>query len=96
MHIFDGPENHLCPACTAKVRSSGLLNILGTMVARSICQDGIGFPFLSLTCYWYIVAGEEKGLEFATIEDVSADAAYLIKQVRVCMHCCILNTLVKG
>ena len=51
------------------------------MVAHSICQDGIGFPYLSLCCYWYIVEGEERALEFATVEDVSADAAYVIKQV---------------
>ena len=81
IHVFDGPDNRLRPACTAEVRSSGLLKILGSMVAHSICQDGIGFPYFSLTCYWYMVAGEEKGLEFATVEDVSADAAYLIKQV---------------
>ena len=59
IHIFDGPANRLRPACTAEVRSSGLLKILGTMVAHSICQDGIGFPYLSLCCYWYIVEGEE-------------------------------------
>ena len=81
IHVFDGPDNRLRPACTARVRSSGLLKIVGSIVAHSICQDGIGFPYFSLTCYWYMVAGQENGLEFATVEDVSADAAYLIKQV---------------
>lgn len=35
IHMFEGPANRLCPACTAEVRSSGLLKILGTMVAHS-------------------------------------------------------------
>ena len=42
--LFDGPINYLRPACTADARSSGLLKLLGKMVAHSICQDGVGFP----------------------------------------------------
>ena len=49
--LFDGPDNYLRPACTAEARSSGLMKILGSMIAHSIYQDGIGFPFLSPTCY---------------------------------------------
>ena len=59
------------------------MKILGSMVAHSICQDGVGFPYLSLTCYWYIVGGEEKALQFACIEDVPADSAFIISQVRI-------------
>ena len=57
--LFDGPPNNLRPICTPMARSSGLLKILGSMIAHSICQDGVGFPYLSLTCFWYIVGGEE-------------------------------------
>lgn len=46
---------------------------------------GIGLPYFSFTCYWYMVDGEERALEFATVEDVSADAAYVIKQVTICI-----------
>ena len=41
------------------------------MVAHSICQDGIGFPFLSPTCYWYLVGGEEKAVEFVTTDSAA-------------------------
>lgn len=37
--LFDGPINHLRPF----VKSFGILKILGTMIAHSIFQDGIGF-----------------------------------------------------
>jgi hypothetical protein len=81
IRLFDGPENHLRPVCTAEARSSGLLKILGTMIAHSICQDGIRFPYLSPTCYWYIIGGEEKPLQFATVQDLPADSAMVISQV---------------
>ena len=81
IRLFDGPENHLRPVCTAEARSSGLFKILGVMIAHSICQDGIGFPYLSPTCYWYMVGGEEKALQFATVQDLPADSAMVISQV---------------
>ena len=54
IRLFDGPENHLRPVCTADARSSGLLKILGVMIAHSICQDGIRFSYLS---YMLLVYG---------------------------------------
>lgn len=81
IRLFDGPENHLRPVCTAEARSSGLLKILGKMIAHSICQDGIGFSYLSPTCYWYLIGGEDKALQFATVEDLPADSSMIISQV---------------
>ena len=51
------------------------------MVAHSIGQDGVGFPYLSPTCYWYMVGGEEKALEYISLLDVGADVATIISQV---------------
>ena len=79
--LFDGEDNHLRPVATAEARSSGLLKILGKMVAHSICQEGIGFPYLSPTCYWYIVGGEEMAIEHSSVNDIPYDAALLISQV---------------
>ena len=84
--LFEGSDNHLRPACTAEARSSGLFQLLGTMVAHSLCQDGIGFPYLSPTCYSYITAGEEKALQLASIQDIPSDSAFLISQV-LCLLC---------
>jgi len=82
--LFNGPENHLRPALSVEARSSGLLRLLGKMIAHSICQDGIGFPYLSPLCYWYLVGGEEKALEYGiTTEDLPDDAAHLISQVNI-------------
>ena len=81
IRLFEGPINQLRPVCTAEARSSGLLKLLGSMIAHSICQDGVGFPFFSRTCYWYIVGGEDKALQFACIEDLPADSAFLLSQV---------------
>lgn len=81
--LFDGPNNCLRPACTADARSSGLLKILGSMVAHSVCQDGVGFPYLSQTCYAYVAGGEERALKFATLEDLPMDSAGFISQVCV-------------
>ena len=81
VRLFAGAINHLRPACTAEARSSGLLKIMGNMIAHSICQDGIGFPHLSPTCYWNMVGGEEKALQFASVQDLPADSALVVGQV---------------
>ena len=81
IRLFDGPVNHRRPVCTAEARASGLFKVLGMMVAHSICQDGIGFPYFSPTCYWYMVGGEEKALQFASVEDVGGDVAAIVSQV---------------
>lgn len=66
---------------TAISRSCGLYKILGAMIGHSIAQDGIGFPYLSAVCYWYIVGGEEVALEYTSIDDVGADVANAISKV---------------
>lgn len=83
--IFDGELPRLRPRCTAEVRSSGLLRLLGIMIGHSIGQDGIGFPYLSPTCYWYLVGGEDKALQYASLDDIPADSSCVISQVNV--HC---------
>ena len=74
IQLFDGPVNHRRLVCTAEARASGLFKVLGIMVAHSICQDGIGFSYFSPVCYWYMV-GEEKALQFASVQDVGGDVA---------------------
>ena len=81
--LFEGSDNHLRPIATAEARSSGLLKILGSMIAHSICEDGIGFPYLSPTCYHYIIGGEDRALQFASTEDLPSDSAILISEVRL-------------
>ncbi len=86
--LFDGAAHSLHPRCTAQSRSCGLYKVLGSIVGHSISQDGIGFPCLSLTSYWYMAAGEDRALEFASVEDVyvGADVSSIISKV-----CCTLT-----
>ena len=92
VRLFDGPAHHLRPVCSAEARSTGLLKVLGGMVGHSICQDGVGFPHLSPTCFWYVVGGEEKALQYACTEDLPADAVFVLSQVcgvLPCVHACM-------
>lgn len=91
--LFEGSQNHIRPMCTAQVRSCGLLKILGTMIAHSICQDGIGFPYLSPTCYAYMTGGEDKAVECTSIEDIPSDSALLISQVCLCCTRNLISSL---
>ena len=63
--LFDG---HQIPydltTALATNRCSGMFNVLGSIVGHRILQDGIGFPYLSAVCYWYIAAGEETERPF--------------------------------
>ena len=70
INLFEGPIHHVRPVCSSEARSSGLLKILGGIIAHSIiCQEA----HLSPTLYWYIVDGEEKALQFAYVENLPAD-----------------------
>ena len=82
--LFKGALHCCHPLCTAESRSSGLFKIIGTTVAHSIAQDGVGFLYFSLACYWYMVGGEERAIEFVTLEDIGAEAAGVVSKVCAC------------
>ena len=88
MHLFDGPPNSLRPHYSAESRGSGIFKALGMMVGHSICQDGVGFPYLSPLCYWYICRGENEALQFASLDDVGEDVRAFVTQV---YYVCILH-----
>ena len=79
--LFDGPLNSLWPYYSAATRCSGMFKVLGSIVGHSVFQDGIGFPYLSAVCYWYIAAGEVEALQFLTLDDVGADCCNFVYQV---------------
>ena len=84
VHIFDGDNtSRLRPATSAMVRSSGLLKLLGKMISHSIYQDGVGFPYLSPACYWYLVGNEDMAIPYISVdlEDLPRDSAALVTQV---------------
>ena len=81
VHLFDGPTNLLRPAISAIARSSGIIKILGKMVSHSLYQDGIGFPYLSPVCYWYMISNENMALEHVSLTDLPADSASFIQEV---------------
>ena len=81
VRLFDGPPNHLRPFYSAEARSSALFKVFGTMVGHSILQDGIGFPYFSPLCYWYIAVGEEAALQNSSLKDVGEDVKEFITKV---------------
>ena len=86
VRLFDGVLTCLRPLYSAEAQSSGLFKVLGQMVAHSISMDGVGFPYLSPTCYWYIVEGEDRALQFVEEGDVGADVFHLVKEVNFFCH----------
>lgn len=82
--LFDGNARRLRPHCSAEARSSRLFTVLGMMVGHSIMQDGIGFPYLAPSCYWYMVGKEQQALENLSVEDLNEDVGTLVKKVNVC------------
>ena len=91
IQLFDGGDNHLRPAISAVARSSGMLKILGKMLSHSIFQDGIGFPYLSPACYWYLIGSEDMAIEHITLDDLPADAATLIAEVLTLSQCIAIH-----
>ena len=79
--LFDGPARKLYPICSAEARSCGLFKILGMMVGHSIMQEGVGFPYLSPVCYWYIIDDKMKAIQSLSLQDVDGNVASIIAKV---------------
>lgn len=57
-NLFEGEEGRLLPPYSISTVCSGVMKVIGKMIAYSIVQCGVGFPFLSLVCYWYLVTDD--------------------------------------
>lgn len=51
------------------------------MVGHALAQDGIGFPYFSPLCYWYIVDGEERALQNLSMNDVEKNVEVFLTEV---------------
>ena len=87
-HIFQGKKYHLRPYYTASAMDTDIYKVLGCIVGHSIVQEGIGFPYLSPLCYWYIAAGKTEAMQHYTDDDVGAGCNYLITKVSVTVKPC--------
>ena len=86
-HYFDGPNAHLQPHFSAKTASSRVFKALGRMVGHSIVQNGIGFPYFSSLCYWYIAGNESIAAKFISEVHVDIDCCDDVKNVSfLCMY----------
>ncbi len=56
-------------------------------MAHSIAQSGVGFPYLSPVCYWYIADGEQRSLEYLSTEDVGGQVAAVVSKVSIIIIC---------
>lgn len=77
MKLFQGPPNYIRPLYSIENHSTGVMKVLGQMIAHSVAMDGVGFPYLSPACFWYLVGGVDKALPFIGKDDVS-DAVYSV------------------
>ena len=48
-----------------------------------IYQDGIGFPYLSPICYYYLIGSEDMAISHISVdlEDLPRDSAALVNQI---------------
>ncbi|KAK2564475.1 G2/M phase-specific E3 ubiquitin-protein ligase [Acropora cervicornis] len=66
-----GAEGRLMPSYNSSVVYTGMMKIMGKIIAHSIVQCGVGFPYLSLVCYWYLITGDvSKAISYGNTEDV--------------------------
>lgn len=81
--MFEGEEGRFLPAYSASVVYSGIMKAVGKMIAHSIVQCGVGFPYLSPVCYWYLITGDVlKAISYGNTSDVrDVQYADLIQQV---------------
>lgn len=81
LDMFEGPIMRLRPAFKISVLNSGILKIFGLMIGHNLLMDGIGFPYLSPPCYYYMAGKWNTAITFITDEDVSCRVRHVLKQV---------------
>ena len=92
LDMFEGPSRRLRPAFKISILNSGILQILGQMIGHTLLMDGIGFPYLSPPCYYYMAGKWNTAITFITDEDVSSRVRHVLKQVWVAvMYLCLGN-----
>jgi len=81
--MFEGEEGRLIPSYNSSVIYSGMMRVVGIIIAHSIVQCGVGFPYLSPVCYWYLVTGDvSKAISYCNTSDVrNIEYAELIHKV---------------
>jgi hypothetical protein len=78
--FFEGPHNRLRPAFKASLLSSGLLTIIGTMIAHNILMDGQGFPYMADYVYYYIAGLMDKAVSCISLDDASQNVKFTIEE----------------
>ena len=91
VRMFDGPPHFLRPRYSIEIQSTMLMKVLGQMIAHSIAMDGVGFPYLSPTCFWYLIGGVDKAPPFLGESYVSDVVNLIVKKVCTDLFTCILH-----
>ena len=84
LNMFEGPRTRLRPVFRMSVLNSGILKIFGQMIGHTLVMDGLGFPYLSPACYYYMAGKWNIAITLITDEDVSSRVGHVLKQVRIC------------
>ena len=83
LDMFEGPHNRLRLTFKISVLNSGILRIFGKMIAHTLLMDGVGFPYLSPSCYYYMAGKWNIAVTFISDEDVSSRVHHILKQVHM-------------
>lgn len=87
-NLFEGTPESVRPAFKMSNLSSGIFQILGTMIAHNLVLDCQGFPFLS-ECIYYTLAGQtEKAMTLITMDDLSENVKTIIQEVSMPISVC--------
>ena len=81
LDIFKGPCTRLRPSFKLSVLNSGILKTLGQMISHTIMMDGMGFPYLSPPCYYYMAGEYNTAVILITNEDLSSRVCLVLQQV---------------
>ena len=81
LKLFEGHPNRLRPEFRSSHLSSGILRVLGRMVAHSFILDGQGFVGLAECCYYYLCGSTDSAIATITPDDMSEQVRSLFEEV---------------
>jgi len=53
------------------------------IIGHSILQVGVGFPYVSPVCYWYMVDDKIKALASLSLKDLDDNVALMVAKISV-------------
>ena len=67
--------------CNTESLLGGHYTCLGQVIAHSVLNEGLAFPYLPKAVYYYMISGIDEAVSHLSREELPSEAKYVVEQV---------------